>query len=121
MDLSDAVAEIHMKIDAKNLVTRARTAQLPEPTGNDPHDFHVEKGSLFRKYSSSCSHFNSKMFGRLFLLTFPLRIVWQIVLTKSSAKADTLITAVKTMRLLEVDVHPNFRTLMEHKPSCCMM
>ena len=36
-------------------------------------------------------------------------------LTKSSAKADSLITAVKTLILLEVDVHPNFRTLMEYK------
>ena len=47
------------------------------------------------------------------LLTFQLRIVWHIFLTKSPAKADTLITAVKTGRLLEVEVHPNFRTLME--------
>ena len=29
-------------------------------------------------------------------------------------KADNLIIAVETGRLLEVDVHPNFRTLMEH-------
>ena len=36
-------------------------------------------------------------------------------LTKSSAKADNLITAVKTGRLLDVDIHPNFSTLMEHK------
>ena len=36
-------------------------------------------------------------------------------LTKASAKADNLIQTVKTVRLLEVDVHPNFRTLMEHK------
>ena len=36
-------------------------------------------------------------------------------LTKSTAKADNLIEAVKTVRLLEVDIHPNFRTLMEHK------
>ena len=36
-------------------------------------------------------------------------------LTKASAKADNLITAVKTGKLLEVDIHPNFRTLMEHK------
>ena len=38
-------------------------------------------------------------------------------LTKSSANADILITAVKTVRLLEVDVHSNLRTLMEHKDS----
>ena len=36
-------------------------------------------------------------------------------LTKASAKADNLITAVKTGRLLDVDMHPDFRTLMEHK------
>ena len=36
-------------------------------------------------------------------------------LTKASAKADILITAVKTVRLLDVDIHQNFRTLMEHK------
>ena len=33
-------------------------------------------------------------------------------LTTSSTKADNLITAVQTVRLLEVDVRPNFRTLM---------
>ena len=38
-------------------------------------------------------------------------------LTKSSAKADNLITAVKTGRSLVVDVRPNFRALMEHKAS----
>ena len=43
-------------------------------------------------------------------------------LTKSSAKADNLITAVKTGRLFDVDTHPNFRTLKEHKAflsTCC--
>ena len=34
---------------------------------------------------------------------------------KSSAKADNLITTVKNGVYLEVDAHPNFRTLMEHK------
>ena len=36
-------------------------------------------------------------------------------LTKASVKADNLITAVKTGRLLDVDIHPNFSTLMQHK------
>ena len=36
-------------------------------------------------------------------------------LTKASAKADNLITAVKTRRLLNVDTHPDLRTLVEHK------
>ena len=33
---------------------------------NKSHDFHVAKGSLFRKYSWSCSHFNSELLSRLF-------------------------------------------------------
>ena len=36
-------------------------------------------------------------------------------MTNASAKADNLITAVITGRLLDVDSHPNSRTLMEHK------
>ena len=36
-------------------------------------------------------------------------------LPKSSAEADTLITAMKKRSFLEVDVHPNFRILMEYK------
>ena len=36
-------------------------------------------------------------------------------LTKASAKADNLITAVQTGKLLDVNTHPDFRTLMEHK------
>ena len=43
-------------------------------------------------------------------------------LTKPSAKADNLITAVKTGRSLDVDTHPIFGTLMEHKAflsTCC--
>ena len=36
-------------------------------------------------------------------------------LTKASAKADNLTTAVRTGRLLDVDIHPDFRTLTEHR------
>ena len=38
-------------------------------------------------------------------------------LTKASAKADNLITAVQLGKLLDVDMHPDFRTLVEHKAS----
>ena len=34
--------------------------------GNNPHDFHVVEGSLFRKYTRSCSHSNSELFDILF-------------------------------------------------------
>ena len=36
-------------------------------------------------------------------------------LTKTSSKTDNLIIAVKTGRLLDVAIHLDFRTLMEHK------
>ena len=36
-------------------------------------------------------------------------------LTKASANSDNLITVVKTGRLLDVEIHPNFRKLMEQK------
>ena len=36
-------------------------------------------------------------------------------LTEASAKAVNLTTAVQTGNLLDVDIHPGFTTLMEHK------
>ena len=36
-------------------------------------------------------------------------------LSKASAKADNLITAVQTGNLSDVDIHPYFRTHLEHK------
>ena len=51
----------------------------------------------------------------MILLTFQPKNCLADCLSKASAKADNLITAVKTGRLLDVDIHPNFRTLMEHK------
>ena len=36
-------------------------------------------------------------------------------LPKASAKANNLISAVKRGRLLDVDIHSDFRTLLEHK------
>ena len=36
-------------------------------------------------------------------------------LTKAAAKAYNLITAVQTRKMLDIDMHPDFITLMEHK------
>ena len=65
----------------------------------------------------------------MILLTFQPKNCLADCLSKASAKADNFITAVKTGRLLDVDVktgrlldvdiHPNFRTLMEHKAVLC--
>ena len=56
----------------------------------------------------------------MILLTPQLRTALADCLTKASAMADNLITAVQTGRLLDVDMHPNFRTLMEHKAFLCL-
>ena len=53
MDLSSEVADIHMRTDAENLVTTARTIHLPEQKGNNSHDLQVATRSLFRKYTRS--------------------------------------------------------------------
>ena len=74
MDISGGVANIHMRNDAKNQVTTART-------------MHIRTQNCFAES-----------------------------FTKASAKADNLITAVKTGRLLDVDMHLHFKTLTEHKP-----
>ena len=101
MDLTGEVADIHTKTDAKNLVTSARTIHLPEQKDT------IHMISMLRKEACSGSIHDLGHISTLNCLAY--------CLTKASAKADNLITAVKTVDLLEVDIHPNFRTLMEHK------
>ena len=48
----------------------------------------------------------------MILLHAPTKNCSADCLTKTSVKADT---AVQTGNLLDVDIHPDFRTLMEHK------
>ena len=101
MDLSGEVAKNYMRTDAKNLVTTARTIHLLEQKET------VHMISMLRK--EACS-------GSIPDLThISTQKCLADCLTKASAKGDNLITAVKTGDLLEVDFHPNFRTLMEHK------
>ena len=51
MDISREVADIHMRTDAKNLVTTARTIHLPEQKETIHMISMLRKGSLFREYS----------------------------------------------------------------------
>ena len=101
MDISGEVANIHMRTGAKNLVTTARTIHLPE----QKETIHVI--SMFRKEACSGSIHDFAHISTQNCLAG--------CRTTASAKADNLITAVKTGRLLDVEIHPNFRTLMEHK------
>ena len=95
MDMSGEVAEIHMRTDTKNLVTTARTVPLPEQKET------IHMISMLR--NETCS-------GRIHDLShISTQNCLAVCLTKLSAKADNLITAVQTVRLLEVNVHPNFQ------------
>ena len=101
MDIPGEVTTIHMRTDAKNLVTTARTIHLPEQKET------IHMISMLRKEACAGSIRD--------LAHIPTPNCLAHCLTKASAKADILITAVKTGRLLEVDTHPDFGTLMEHK------
>ena len=98
---SGEVVDIHVRTDAKNLVTTARTVHLPEQKET------IQMIFMLRKEACSGSIHD--------LAHIPTQNCLADGLKKSSAKADSLITAVKTRRLPEDDVHPNFRTHMEHK------
>ena len=100
MDISGEVANLHMRIDAKNLVTSARTFHLLEQMET------IHMISLLRKEAFSGSIHD--------LAHIPTKICLLDCFAKASAKADNLITAVQTGKLLNVDIHLDFRTLMEH-------
>ena len=101
VDISGEVANIHMRTDAKNLVTTATTTHLPEQKET------IHMISMLRKEACSVSFHD--------LAHSQTQNCWADWLTKSSAKADNWITAVKTVRWLNGHIHPNSRTLMEHK------
>ena len=102
MDLLGEVADNHMRTDAKNWVTTARTIHLLEQKKT------MHMISMLRKEACSGSIHE--------LARISTENCLAVCLAKSSTKADTLITAVKTGRQLERDGRPNFRTLlMEHK------
>ena len=101
MDISDEVANIHMKTDARNLVTTATTIHLLEQKET------IHMTSMLRKEACSRSIHD--------LAHIPTQNCSADCLTKSSAKANNLIKAVKTGRLFEVDVHLKFCSLMAHK------
>ena len=86
---------------AKNLATTARTIHSPEQKET------IHMISMLRKEACSGSTHD--------LAHMPTQNCLADCLTKASGKADNLITARKTRRLLDVDIHTDFRTFMEHK------
>ena len=80
MNISGEVAIIHVRTDAKNLVTTARTIHLPEQKET------INKISMLRKACSGSIHH---------LAHIPTQNCLADCLTKASATVDHLIAAVK--------------------------
>ena len=100
-DLSGENAEIHMRTDANNLVTTAKTTHAPE----QKETIHLVQ--MLRKESIS---------GRIDDLAHVSSAdCLSDCLTKHSAKPDALIKAVENGTLTNIDKHPPFRTLLKHK------
>ena len=100
-DITSHSCEIHMRTDANNLVTTASTTHVPEQQET------IHMIQMLRK--EACS-------GAIADLSH-IRTQWCLAdcLTKKSANPQALIDAVRQGILKEVDAHPPFRTLVEHK------
>ena len=101
MDTSGQDANFPMRSDAKNPVTTRRTIHLLEQKET------IHKISLLKEEACSGSIHD--------LAHIPTQNCFADGLTKASAKADNLRTAVQTGNSLDVDIHPDFRTLLEDK------
>ena len=92
MDISGMQAEIHMRTDAKNLVTTASTTHLPEQKET------IHMISMMRKEACSGS-IND-------LAHVASQDCLSDCLTKHTANPDNLINAIKNGVLPSVDMHP---------------
>ena len=101
MDISSACADIHLRTDANNIVTTAQSTHLPEQKDI------VHMVQMLRK--EACSGAIQD------LAHVRTELCLGDSLTKSSAKADALRKTVESGDILETDMHPSFRTLMQHK------
>ena len=103
MNISGAVANIHMRTDAKNLVTTARTIHLPE----QKRIIHMR---MLRKEACSGSIHD--------LAHIPTQNCLSDCLTKASAKAENLITAVNQKDYQMLTFIPNLEHSWSIRPSC---
>ena len=100
-DITGLSSEIHMRTDANNLVTTARTTHVPEQQET------IHMIQTLRK--EACS-------GSIADLSH-IRKQWCLAdcLTRKCANPQNLFDAVRSGTLKEVDSHPPFRSLLEHK------
>jgi len=101
MDISCQTAHLHMRTDANNLVTTAQTTHLPEQKET------IHMIQMLRKEAVSGTIDDLAHIDTNHMLAD--------CLTKASAKPDTLIKAVDTGIIHNVDSNPEFRTLLKHK------
>ena len=101
MDISCQVAQLHMRTDANNLVTTAQTTHLPEQKET------IHMIQMLRKEAVSGTIDDLAHIDTNHMLAD--------CLTKASAKPDTLIKAVDTGVIHNVDSNPEFRRLLKHK------
>ena len=94
MNISGEVAKIHRTTGAKNVATTARTIHIPEQKET------IHMISMLRKEACSGSIHD--------LAHIPTQNCLADCRTTASAKADNLITPVKTVDLLEVDKTSQF-------------
>ena len=101
MDLTGQIAPIHMRTDANNLVTTAKTTHLPE----QEETIHM----VNQLRHEACS-------GQIQDLAHVISTeCLSDGLTKKDAKTDVLTHSVNIGRLLNVDKHPPFREIMRNK------
>ena len=105
MDMSSETARIHMRTDANNLVTTARTTHLPEQSET------IHLITNLRREAQSGSIYD--------LAHVTTDNMMADVSTKHTVKMDALRTAVLTGILPKVDVHPPFRQLLKDKHKSC--
>ena len=100
-DITGLSSEIHLRTDANNFVTTSSTSHVPEQQET------IHMIQMLRK--EACS-------GSIADLSH-IRTQWCLAdcLTKKSASPQNLIDAVRSGNLKEVDSHPPFRSLLEHK------
>ena len=100
-DISSAVAPVHIRTDANNLVTTAGTTHLPEQKET------VHMIQMLRKEACSGAIDDLAHIPTEYCLADPM--------TKSTISADELVKSINTGKLLLVDAHPLFRSLHKHK------
>ena len=101
MDMSDQSVEVHLRTDANNLVTTDSSTHLPEQRET------IHMIQMLRKEACSGQIDDFAHIRTLLCLSDSL--------TKQSAKSDELRKAVISGTLKEIDLHPAFRMLMQHK------